>query len=450
MATKKKQEQELAAVQAQPAVQSGYSAEGLNSRSDVENALAGASYKPSQAVSDAAADLKAWQAKRPEDYQSNYQSRIDSLLEQLLGRESFRYNYTQDPLYRQYQQAYLQNAHNASADAAAQASALTGGYGSSYAASAAQQAYQQQIGALNSAIPTLYSLALDTYESAGNDLVNQLDQLTDSEQNAQELYNDRLSDYYTQLEQKGSAYNNAYAQDYSRYQDYLSQLGTLHDYYSAQEQASAEKTQRIFNGVITVLGVIGDAVQIALSGTTGIGSMLSSMLNTGYGIYANNRDYEASRADTQWSQQLQERQYQDSLTQQRYENEASEREYQDKLNQQKFNSDVTSQKLSMALGEWALKKSNAAQKASQAAGRAAGTAGSSQSGQTQTAAGSTGTANRSASSGQRLSGSKNVTVPYMAMVMRSQGKSESSITAALQKEGYSAAEIAQILQQMKL
>ncbi|MBD4491315.1 cell envelope biogenesis protein TolA, partial [Xanthomonas citri pv. citri] len=86
----------------------------------------------------------------------------------------FQYSYTKDPLYRQYEQNYLQNAHNASADAAAQAAALTGGYGSSYAASVAQQAYQQQIGALSSAIPTLYSLALDTYTSGGNELVSQL------------------------------------------------------------------------------------------------------------------------------------------------------------------------------------------------------------------------------------------------------------------------------------
>ena len=123
---------------------------------------------------------------------------------------------------------------------------------------------------------------------------------------------------------------------------------------------------------MTVLGVLGDAVQIVLSGTTGVGSMLSGLLNTGYNIYSGNRQYEADRADTQWNQQLQERQYQDSLNQQRYENETSEREYQDKLNQQKFNNDVTSQKLNIALGEWNLKKSNAAQKASRAGSTAAG------------------------------------------------------------------------------
>ena len=67
---------------------------------------------------------------------------------------------------------------------------------------------------------------------------------------------------YTQLRQKGEAYNNAYAQDYGQYQDYLNQLGTLHDYYSAQEQQQAARRQQAFNNVVTVLGVLGDAVQI--------------------------------------------------------------------------------------------------------------------------------------------------------------------------------------------
>ena len=292
MANKKKQDEALAAVQAQTeenalsAAQSGYSAAGLGSRAEVENALANASYKPSQTVTSAENALKEWQTNRPGDYESRYQDKIDQLLGQLLQRGSFQYSYTKDPLYRQYEQNYLQNAHNASADAAAQAAALTGGYGSSYAASVAQQAYQQQIGALSSAIPTLYSLALDTYTSGGNELVSQLDQLNSSEQDAQQLYNDRLSDYYTQLQQKGEAYNNAYAQDYGQYQDYLNQLGTLHDYYSAQEQQQAARRQQAFNNVVTVLGVLGDAVQIALSGTTGLGSMVSGLLNTGYNIYS--------------------------------------------------------------------------------------------------------------------------------------------------------------------
>ena len=452
MANKKKEDETLAAVQAQvenggqPAVQNGYSTAGLNSRQDVENALANSSYTPSQTVNDAAAALREWQANRPKDYQSSYQDKIDALLEQLLQRQSFQYSYTQAPLYRQYEQVYQQNAHNASADAAAQAAALTGGYGSSYAASAAQQAYQQQIGALSNAIPTLYSLALDTYESGGNDLVSQLDQLNNSEQDAQNLYNNQLADYYTQLEQKGNDYNNAYAKDYGQYQDYLSRLGTLHDYYSTQEQQQAAQRQQGFNNVMSVLGFLGDVVQIALTGTTGLGSMLGGLLNTGYNIYSGNRQYEADRADTQWSQQLQEKQYQDKMSQQRYENEFSEREYQDKLNQQKFNNDVASQKLNIAMGEWNLKKSNAAQKASRAAGSSASSSGSSGHASGSAAGKASGSTKGTAASG---SGVKGISVPYSAMLMRSQGKSDSSITSALKKEGYTSAEIAQILNRMK-
>ena len=225
MSTEKKKEQQLLEdVTAQPAVQSSYRTAGLNSRKEVENALANAEYAPGQSVTNAAADLKNWQQNRPGKYESTYQGRIEDLIGQLLERNSFQYSYAQDPLYRQYAQQYTQNARNASADAAAQAAALTGGYGSSYAASVAQQAYQQQMGALNDALPSLYRLALDTYNSEGDDVVTRIDQLNTQEQNAQAQYNAELSDYYSQLDRKGSAYNAAYEQDYGRYQDYLGRL----------------------------------------------------------------------------------------------------------------------------------------------------------------------------------------------------------------------------------
>ena len=272
-----------------------YTTGGLKNRQDVENALASAEYRPSQEVTDAASDLKQWQANRPGDYESAYQGRIDGLMENLLDRKEFSYSYGADPLYRQYAQLYTQNAQNASADAAAQAAALTGGYGSSYATSAAQQAYQQQIGGLASAIPTLYNLALDTYQSGGEELVNRLDQLNGQEQNAQTLYDRQLQDYYTQLQQKGEAYNDAYAKDYGQYQEHLNRLDTLHGYYTAQEQAEISQRQQTFNNIMTVLGVIGDVVQLAITGTTGLGTLAGSLMNTGYNIYAGNRAYEAER-----------------------------------------------------------------------------------------------------------------------------------------------------------
>ena len=56
MASKKKEEllQPDVQMQAQPAAQPTYSTEGLNSRADVEKAMANTSYRPSQQVTDAA------------------------------------------------------------------------------------------------------------------------------------------------------------------------------------------------------------------------------------------------------------------------------------------------------------------------------------------------------------------------------------------------------------
>ena len=413
-----------------------YSTEGLNSRQEVQNALASAGYRPSESVTAAGNALKELQENRPGDYESKYQDRIDAALDDLSGKKDFSYNYVNDPLYHQYAQVYTQNAHNASADAAAQAAALTGGYGSSYAASVAQQAYQQQIGALNLAIPTLYQLALDTYDSSGDALVTRLDQLSAQEQNAQGLYNQKLSDYYTQLEQLGSAYNSAYQKDYGRYQDYLSRLNTLYSYYSQQEQQQAAKKQQWFNNAVTALGVVGDAVQLLVSGTTGLGSLAGSLLNTGYNIYANNRDYEAGRADTAWNQQMQEKKYQDGLTQQQFDNTLAQQQYQDKLRQQQFTNDVTSQRLNIAKGEWALKQSKAAQQVQKASADAAAKSSTSQLGST----GGLTVGKSGVSSGG--------TVPYTAARMRSQGKNDAAIRTELLKEGYSSGEVARIMRQL--
>ena len=436
MASKKKEEllQPEVQTQAQPAAQSTYSAEGLNSRADVEKAMANVSYRPGQQVTDAADALKQWQQNRPADYQSSYQDKINSLLGQLLERENFQYSYTRDPLYRQYEQLYTQNAHNASADAAAQAAALTGGYGSSYATSAAQQAYQQQIGGLASAIPTLYNLALDTYQSGGEELVNRLDQLNGQEQNAQTLYDRQLQDYYTQLQQKGEDYNNAYAKDYGQYQDYLSRLDTLHGYYTAQEQAEISQRQQTFNNIMTVLGVIGDVVQLAITGTTGLGTLAGSLLNTGYNIYAGNRAYEAERADTAWKQKMQEQLRQDELAQQQYKNEQAQQEYQDKLRQQQVSNALAAERLDLSKSQWAAKQEKASRTAEKASADAAAKRGS--------LTGDTGL--KVGKSGVSSGG----TVPYSAARMRSQGRSDTAIRTQLLKEGYSSSEVRKIMQQL--
>lgn len=44
------------------------------------------------------------------------------------------------------------------------------------------------MGALNDALPSLYRLALDTYNSEGDDVVTRIDQLNTQEKNAQAQY----------------------------------------------------------------------------------------------------------------------------------------------------------------------------------------------------------------------------------------------------------------------
>ena len=82
---------------------------------------------------------------------------------------------------------------------------------------------------------------------------------------------------------------------------------------------------------------------------------------------------------------------------------------------------------------------NAQAKASRAAGNAAAKSSGKASG---SAAGTTGgTAGTNALKGSSV-------VPFTAALLRSRGKSDTSIANALQKEGYTTSEIAKILQQM--
>ena len=386
-----------------------YSTQGLNDKASVQQALASAQYQPGEAVNNAASALEQWQASRPGAYQSQYQGQINDLLDQAMHQEKFSYNYASDPLYRQYAQAYRQNAHDASTDAAAQAAALTGGYGSSYATSAAQQAYQQQMNGLNSVIPTLYSLALDSYTSEGDLLMDQIGALNQQEQNAQDLYYRQLDDYYTQLEQKQDAYESAAAQDYAQYTDYLANLNDLYGYYTQQEEAAAARRQQNFNNVMSVLGLIGNVAQLAISGTTGLGSML----------------------DAAWEQQMQERLRQDSLARQSYEDSTAAQQYQDALAQQQFDNDVTSQKLAIAQGEWALKRSQAQQEAAAASARAAGRASGGSSAKSTDRSGGASSAGSLGSSGGGTAGSGSSGIDYQqfARQMRTRGYTIDEIKA---------------------
>ena len=177
-------------------------------------------------------------------------------------------------------------------------------------------------------------------------------------------------------------------------------------------------------------------MQLAITGTTGIGSLMGTLANTGYNMYAKDRAYAAERADAAWDQQMQETQRQDSLAQQKYKNEQAERQYQDTLRQQEFNNNVTSEKLNIAKGEWALKQSKAAQSAQQAAGKRPGPK--------EVRAVREGSGER----GQWLVVRRQHHRTLQRRPSLPAGRSDTAIRSELLKEGYSNDEVANILKQL--
>lgn len=100
-----------------------------------------------------------------------------AVMDKILNREDFTYDFNGDALYQQYKDKYIKQGKMAMGDAIGQASAMTGGYGNSYAQSVGQQAYQAQLENLNDIVPELYQMALDRYNSDGQELYNQFNML---------------------------------------------------------------------------------------------------------------------------------------------------------------------------------------------------------------------------------------------------------------------------------
>ena len=132
---------------------------------------------------------------RPGEYESDYAAQIARLLEEMEGREAFAYDYNDDPVYRQYRDAYMREGEKAMRDAMGSAAALTGGYGSSYATTAGQQAYQEYLGALNDKIPQLTQTAYDRYREGEQALYDKLDLYAGLDERGYSRYRDGVADW---------------------------------------------------------------------------------------------------------------------------------------------------------------------------------------------------------------------------------------------------------------
>ena len=221
-------------------------------------------YNEADYVSDLRNQLDALQNQGA---QSPWTQKVNDALDKILNREKFTYDLNGDALYQQYKDQYTTQGKMAMMDTMGQAAALTGGYGNSYAQSVGQQAYQGYMQQLNNKIPELYQLALDKYNSDGNDLNNRYALLADRENTdysrwqdklsaltnryynesdmdysrAKDTHNSRVSDWQYLMSRADDDYANQYNREYTDYRN------SVADKQRAEEFAYQKEQDRISN-----------------------------------------------------------------------------------------------------------------------------------------------------------------------------------------------------------
>lgn len=176
-------------------------------------------YQESETVKQASAALDAVLAAQPGAYQSKWADQVNSIIDKILNRESFNYNFNEDPLYWQYAEQYTRKGKLAMQDTMGQAAALTGGYGNSYASTAGNQAYQEYLSQLNEVIPELRRMALDEYNMEGQELYNQYGLLSDQEAQDYGRYMDSYNQWLSERDYASGRYDSERNFDYGKYAD---------------------------------------------------------------------------------------------------------------------------------------------------------------------------------------------------------------------------------------
>ena len=93
------------------------------------------------------------------------EDKIQSMIDYIMNRNSFEYDFSQDPMYQMYADQYQRKGKLAMLDTMAQAAALTGGYGNTYAQQAGQQAYQRYMeDMMANIVPSLRTQAYQVYQ----------------------------------------------------------------------------------------------------------------------------------------------------------------------------------------------------------------------------------------------------------------------------------------------
>ena len=171
-------------------------------------------------------NLDSYAQTRPK-YQSAYGGQIRSTQSALSNMEPFSYDYTQDAAYQQYKGRYTKGAELAAEDAAAQSAARSGGYGNSWGTQAGQTAYQSTMNGLEDVANSLYSQALDEYNTRRGNLQDELSALQSQESLAQQQYANQLQNWNSGLNYYTNEYNSALAERQAEQQNSTNWWGTL-------------------------------------------------------------------------------------------------------------------------------------------------------------------------------------------------------------------------------
>lgn len=105
-------------------------------------------------------------------YTGVYDEKTRDIADQIANRPDFQYNASDDQLYQQYVDRYMQQGRQAMMDTIGQGAALTGGYNNSYAQAVGQQTYDQYLTGLNDKLMQTYQMAYQGYKDKGDQLGN--------------------------------------------------------------------------------------------------------------------------------------------------------------------------------------------------------------------------------------------------------------------------------------
>lgn len=211
---------------------------------------------------------------------SGTEAMLEAALADIRGYGDFQYDLNADMLYKQAVDNYTMLGQQAMQDAMGQAAALTGGYGNSYATAVGNQAYQQYLTQVNNMIPEFQQMALNTWQSGYDRLLNdynavsqQLANLLNIESMNFDIWNANESNAFNAFNANEQlAYNSWLANEQNNYSAWESGYNQLMDQYNLAKDyyTTLEALQKSSGGSGSSSGSSTSSTSTkAQSGTTG-------------------------------------------------------------------------------------------------------------------------------------------------------------------------------------